>query len=200
MTSGRHHEEEYRCRDEVHCRSREQAEALMRSIARRLAECGLTMHPEKSKVVYCKDSNRTASYPQVHFTGFGFTFRPRKARGKQNRLFTNFLPGLSADALKHMRQEVRGWRIHRQTSSTLAELAKQCNPAIRGWWNYFGAFYRTAMHKLYRYIDRRLEQWARRKYKTLFRRKSRSVDRLRRMKNEFQRMFHHWSVVGNKVG
>jgi Uri superfamily endonuclease len=99
-----------------------------------------------------------------------------------------------------MREVVRGWRIHRQTSATLAELAKQCNPAIRGWWNYFGAFYRTAMHRLNRYIDERLEQWARRKYKTLLRRKRRSVDWLRRMKNESPRMFHHWSVVGNRVG
>jgi group II intron reverse transcriptase/maturase len=184
----------------VHCRSREQAEELMRSIARRLAECGLTMHPEKSKVVYCKDSHRTASFPQVHFMFLGFTFRPRKARGKQNRMFTSFLPGVSADALKHMRQVVRGWRIHRQTPATLAELAKQYNPAIRGWWNYFGAFYRTAMHKLYGYIDQRLEQWARRKYKMLLRRESRSVDWLRRIKKETPRLFYHWSVVGNRVG
>ena len=160
----------------------------------------MTLHPEKSKVVYCKDSHRTATYPQVHFTFLGFTFRPRKARGKQNRLFSNFLPGVSADALKRMRKVVRGWRIHRQTPATLADLAKRYNPAIRGWWNYFGAFYRTAMAKLYRYIDQRLEQWARRKYKTLLRRKRRSVDWLRRMKSETPGLFHHWSVVGNKVG
>ena len=114
--------------------------------------------------------------------------------------FTSFLPGVSADALKRMRKVVRGWRIHRQTPATLAELAKQYNPAIRGWWNYFGAFYRTAMHKLSRYIDQRLEQWARRKYKTLLRHKRRSVDWLRRMKNESPRLFYHWSVVGEKVG
>jgi len=122
----------------VHCRSREQAEEVMRSIALRLAECGLTMHPEKSKVVYCRDSNRTAAYLHAHFTFLGFMFRPRKARGSQNRIFTNFLPGVSADALKRMRKVVRGWRIYRQTPATLAELAKQCNPAIRGWWNYYG--------------------------------------------------------------
>jgi hypothetical protein len=114
-------------------------------------------------------------------------------------MFTSFLPGASADALKRMRKVVRGWRIHRQTAATLAELAKQCNPAIRGWWNYFGAFYRMAMQKLHRSIDRRLEQWARRKYKTLLRRKRRSVDWLRRMKNESPRLFYHWSVVGERL-
>jgi hypothetical protein len=139
-------------------------------------------------------------YARVHFTFLGFTFRPRKARGKQNRLFTNFLPGASNDALKRMRQAIRGWRIHRQTSATLADLAKQCNPAIRGWWNYIGAFYRTAKHKLSRYIDQRLEQWARRKYKTLLRRVRRSVDWLRRMKCESPRMFFHWCAAGDEIG
>jgi len=184
----------------VHCRSREQAEEVMQSIALRLGECRLTMHPEKSKVVYCKRSHRTASYPHVHFTFLGFTFRPRKAIDTHHRVFTNFLPGASADALKRMRGAVRGWRIHRQTPATLADLAKQCNPAIRGWWNYFGAFYRTAMHKLFRYIDCKLEQWARRKYKTLRLNKRRSAQWLRRMKGEFPRMFAHWNIVGHTVG
>ena len=119
----------------------------MRSIASRLAECGLTMHPEKSKIVYCKDSNRTESFPNVQFTFLGFTFRPRKAMSKQRRLFTSFLPGVSKDALKRMRKEVRGWRMTRQTPVTLAELAQQYNPMIQGWWNYYGAFYRAAMFR-----------------------------------------------------
>jgi len=184
----------------VHCRSREQAEAVMRSIALRLTECGLAMHPEKSRVVYCKDSNRTASYPQVHFTFLGFTFRPRRAISSQNRIFTSFLPGVSADALKRMRKEVRVWRIPRQTPGTLAELAAQCNPVIRGWWNYYGAFYRTAMYELFRYVDRKLVQWARRKYKTLSRHKRRSDAWLRQMKNGAPQMFFHWSVAGIEVG
>lgn len=181
----------------VHCRTRKQAEEVMRSIALRLADCGLTMHPEKSKVVYCKDSNRTASYPHVSFTFLGFRFRPRMAINRQKRAFTNFLPGVSADALKRMRKEVRGWRIHRQTPGTLVELAQQYNPKIRGWWNYFGAFYRTAMRGLSQSIDQKLELWARRKYKTLSRNKQRSAGWLRKMKNETPRMFSHWSVVGN---
>src|SRR5271157_5781884 len=112
----------------VHCRSKQQAEQVMRSIAKRLAECGLTMHPEKSKIVYCQDSNRAEYFLNVQFTFLGFTFRPRKAMSKQRRLFTSFLPGVSADALKRMRKEVRGWRIHRQTPGTLVELAQQYNP------------------------------------------------------------------------
>ena len=184
----------------VHCRTRKQAEEVMRSIAWRLAECGLTMHPEKSKVVYCKDSNRTASYPHVSFTFLGFTFRPRKAIDRQKRAFTNFLPGVSADALKRIRKEVRGWRIYRQTPGTLDELAQQYNPKIRGWWNYFGAFYRSAMLRLSQFIDLKLMLWASRKYTTLSCHKTRSARWLRRMKKKAPQLFFHWSVVGNQVG
>ena len=184
----------------VHCRSREQAEEVMRTIALRLAECGLTMHPEKSKIVYCKDSNRTASYAHVYFTFLGFTFMPRAARNKHNRLFTSFLPGVSVDAMERMRKVVRGWRIYHQTPVTLADLAKQCDPTIRGWWNYYGAFYQTAMHELFGYLDRKLVQWAIRKYKTLLRHKRRGERWLRKMRKESPQMFVHWSVIGNKVG
>jgi len=184
----------------VHCSSKEQAEHVMQAIAARLAECGLTMHPEKSRIVYCQDSNRLESFPHVQFTFLGFTFRPRKAMSKQRRVFTSFLPGVSADALKRMRKVVRGWRIPRQTPALLAELAEQYNSVIRGWWEYYGSFYQTAMRGLFRYIDRKLEQWARRKYKTLSRHKRRSVEWLARVKEDCPRIFAHWSVLETRVG
>jgi hypothetical protein len=92
------------------------------------------------------------------------------------------MPGVSVDALKRMRKEVRGWRIHRRTTATLAALAKQYNPVLRGWWNYFGEFYPSAMHSFAMYLDDKLMQWARRKYQTLERRKQASVEWLIKMK------------------
>jgi RNA-directed DNA polymerase len=150
--------------------------------------------------VYCKGGHRTASYPHTHFTFLGFTFRPRKAQDHRKKAFTNFLPAVSADALKRMRKEVRSWRIYRQVSGTLEDLARQYNPQIRGWWNYFGAFYRSAMHTLFQYIDQKLMQWARRKYKTLSCHTKRSARWLRRMKNQTPRLFSHWNLIGSQVG
>lgn len=184
----------------VHCKSQKQAEEVMRLIASRLAECGLTIHPDKSKIVYCKDGKRTRPFPHVHFTFLGFTFRPRKATGPQRRLFIGFLPGVSNDALKRMRKEVRGWNLTRQTHVSLAALAKQYNPIIQGWWNYYGAFYRTAMFRLHEHIERALARWASRKYKALSRRRQASMQWLRKMKDADPQLFHHWRVVGNKVG
>ena len=182
----------------VHCCSQEQAKEVMQSIASRLAECGLTMHPEKSRIVYCKDGRRTKSNPQVYFTFLGFTFRPRKAMSKHG-LFTSFLPGVSADALKRMRQTVRGWKLTRQTHVPLATLATQYNPIIQGWWNYYGAFYKAAMFRMYEHIDRALVRWAGHKYKALSGRKRDSVQWLRKMKKAEPQLFYHWRVVG-KVG
>lgn len=184
----------------VHCRSRKQAEHVMRSIASRLADCGLTIHPDKSKIVYCKDSNRIECHPHVSFTFLGFTFRPRKAQSRQKKVFTSFLPGASDASLKRMRQTVRGWRLNRRAHVTLAELAQLYNPVIQGWWNYYGAFYQTAMHNLFQHIDGALERWARRKYKALFGRKRRSAEWLRKMRDAYPRLFHHWHVLGAQVG
>ena len=106
------------------------------------------------------------------------------------------MPGASDDALTRMRQTVRGWRIPRQTPATLADLAQQYDSTVQGWWNYYGAFYQTAMHELFRYIDRKLERWARRKYKTLLRRRRRSAEWLGKMKEVSPQLFLHWRVVG----
>lgn len=180
----------------VHCRTQRQAEDLMRSIASRLAECGLTMHPEKSKIVYCKDSNRTQVYPIVQFTFLGFTFRPRMAKNKHGRYFTNFLPAVSDTALKRMRKTVRDWRLHRRTPVPLAELARQYNSIIRGWMKYYEAFYKSAMHELYKYLDKKLVQWASRKYKTLTLHKQRSADWLGKMKDQLPGLFVYWRTHG----
>jgi hypothetical protein len=103
------------------------------------------MHPEKSKIVYCQDSNRTESYPNVQFTFLALHFGQGRHEQAAPAIFTSFLPGVSSDAVKRMRKVVRGWRIPRQTPATLAELAEQYNSVIRGWWEYYGAFYQTAM-------------------------------------------------------
>jgi RNA-directed DNA polymerase len=167
----------------------------MQSIALRLAECGLTMHPEKSKIVYCKDSNRTEPSQHVYFTFLDFTFQPRKALSKHRQVFTSFLPGVSKAALKRMRQTVRGWKLNRQTHGTLAALATQYNPMIQGWWNYYGRSIRQPC-SIYEHIDRALERWARRKYKALSGRKRGSAQWLRKMKDAKPRLLHHWRVVG----
>jgi RNA-directed DNA polymerase len=184
----------------VHCRSQKQAEDVMQSIASRLAECGLTMHPEKSKIVYCGKRHRNKTYPTVQFTFLGFTFRPRMAKDKHGRPFTSFLPAVSETALKRMRETIRSWKLHRRTPATLQELAWQYNSTIRGWMNYYEAFYKSEMQGLYQYLDQKLMQWAGRKHKTLTRHKRRRDDWLNKMKDKLPGCFVYWRGLGRGVG
>ena len=66
----------------VHCKSKAQAELVVRKLADRLRQCGLELHPEKTRIVYCQDVNRQGQYPVIQFTFLGYTFRPRKAVDK----------------------------------------------------------------------------------------------------------------------
>lgn len=184
----------------VHCRTRKQAEYVMRSIASRLADCGLTVHREKSKIVYCKDSNRRGRHPHVSFTFLGFTFRPRRAKSAQGRCFTSFLPAASDAAMKRMRQAVRRWKLTRQTHVMLGQVARLYNPVIQGWWHYYGAFYPTAMQKIFQHIDRALARWAGRKFKSLSGRTRRCTAWLNKIRTDNPRLFYHWQIIGLQAG
>lgn len=176
----------------VHCHSKAQAEYLLRAIGKRLKQCKLTLHPTKSKVVYCKDSNRCLNYPATAFTFLGFTFRPRSAVNKEGKRFTSFLPAVSNEALKSMRARIKTWRLSTRTPSTLEELSRLYNPILRGWFQYYGHFYPLQMRKLSDYLELRLARWARRKYKRLAGHKRKSAHWLRHVAQSRPYLFAHW--------
>jgi RNA-directed DNA polymerase len=149
----------------VHCVSYEQAVAVREAIAHRLAEFGLTLHPEKTRIVYCKDSNRRDRYPVTGFTFLGYDFRPRKATSKHGAHFTGFLPAVSEPAKKKVGNQIRSWRLGRHTGSTLQQLARLINPVVAGWVNYYGRFYRSELTNLLARLNRHLMRWATNKHK-----------------------------------
>jgi RNA-directed DNA polymerase len=151
----------------VHCRSKREADLVQRTVAARLRECGLTLHPEKTRVVYCKDSNRRESHPHEKFDFLGFTFRPRKATTRRGGLFCSFSPAISPKAVMSIRDEIRCWRLHRRTAQSLGELAQLINPKLRGWFQYYGRFMPSALRPIERHVGQSLVRWACRKYKTL---------------------------------
>ena len=134
-----------------------------------MAEVGLQLHPDKTRIVYCKDRNRRRTdCEHTSFTFLGYTFRARQApTGDRTSMFSAFLPAVSKDALKRMNEEVRDWRIHLRTAMDLDELAAWINPVVRGWMTYYGKFHRTALNGLLQRINTYLVRWARRKYKRL---------------------------------
>src|SRR3989304_2198263 len=136
----------------VQCAAERQAQGRVEAIGNRMVGVGLRLHPTKTRIVYCKDGKRRLDYEHTALTFLGFTFCARGARGRNGEDFTSFLPAISKDALKQVSRTVRRWRLHLRTGHTLAELAVKINPIVRGWMQYYGAFYRSALHPLLRRI------------------------------------------------
>jgi RNA-directed DNA polymerase len=183
----------------VHCVSQNQAHEVLAAIASRMEEVGLQLHPDKTRIVYCKDGKRRADYERTSFTFLGFTFRPRKARDTNGGYFLSFQPAISKDALKKISNEVRGWRLHRRINFTLMGLAKSINPIVAGWMQYYGRFYRSALNPLLARINTYLVRWIRKKYKRLQGSK-RARSKLREITERYPRMFAHWKWVSGAWG
>jgi RNA-directed DNA polymerase len=178
----------------VHCASERQARAVAAAIAQRMEQVGLSLHPTKTRIVYCKDGQRRGSYEHTSFTFLGFTFRPRGARGKDGRMFLSFLPAISKDALKKISRQVRSWRLHLRTGHTFADLARKINPVVRGWMNYYGAFYRSALYRFLARINTYLVRWIRKKYQRFQARRAAHQAWLRAVRG-YPRLFAHWRWV-----
>ena len=178
----------------VHCISEAQAHQVLAALGERMREVGLELHPDKTRIVYCQDSNRRGSYEHTEFTFLGYTFRPRGVRTKHGNMFTGFNPAVSKDALKKISAQVRSWRLHYRTQITEADLARRINPVVRGWMNYYGAFYRSALYPLLARINAYLMRWLRKKHKRLRGRKK-AREAWERAVAQRPRFFSHWLWV-----
>jgi RNA-directed DNA polymerase len=158
----------------VHCRTEREAELVRTNVAARMKRCGLELHPEKTKLVYCKDANRQQNHPNEEFDFLGYTFRPRRAVNRKGALFCSFSPAISKHAEDRIRREITSWRLHLRNSHTIEDLARTINPKFRGWINYYGRFTPSALLPIERHLGLTLARWARRKYKTLQRHRLRA--------------------------
>ena len=175
-----------------HTDSKEQAEKLLVDINSRFKECGLEVHPGKTKIVYCKTSKRKENHPVTSFDFLGFTFRPRMARDKRGEKFLSFLPGASSRSLKKMRQTVRDWKLHFKSNLSIESLSRMFNPMIRGWYNYYCKFCKTSMYSLWLSINSHLAKWLRWKCKKVRTNKTKSVKVIQKIAGEKKYLFVHW--------
>ena len=178
----------------VHCKSESQANYIRAQIRQRLAQCKLELHPEKTKIVYCKDDDRRGNYPNEKFDFLGYTFRPRRSKNRWGKYFINFSPAVSNRACKDLRQTVRDWRLHLRSDKTLNDLSCMFNPILRGWINYYGHYYKSAMYPTLRAFDRVLVRWAMWKYKKLKGHKRRAKYWLGRVARREPKLFAHWQM------
>ncbi len=181
----------------LHCRSEVEANALREQLGARLRDCGLEMHPGKTRVVYCKDSRRTGTYEHIKFDFLGYTFRPRRIVDRNGRVRAGFTPAVSRQAMTAMRQSMRRWRLKLRSELSLEDLARLTAPRVRGWIRYYCRFRGSEFQPVADHLDRLIVRWAMRKYKRLRGHKSRAFAWLDQVKRERPRLFVHWCGRGS---
>ena len=151
----------------IHCKSQARARQVLAALEQRMGEVGLELHPDKTRIIYCKDSRRRQPWDgPVSFDFLGYAFRPRDTMGKNGR-FTGFDLAASPKAVKRMSKTVSGWQLHRHTALTWEQLAGWIGPVIRGWMAYYGRFRHSELHPLFARINYHVQEWIRRKYRRL---------------------------------
>jgi RNA-directed DNA polymerase len=181
----------------VHCRSKEQAELVLEKIRTRLEECELELHPEKTKIVYCKDHKRTGDYENVKFDFLGFSFKPRFSKTKDGYLFLGFDLAISTKSRKRILEVIRKTSFQRWSTNTIEGIAKELNPKIRGWINYYGKFRPSKLTSIFWHFHKRLIKWMKNKYKSLLGSTKRAYLMLKQVQQTQPTLFVHW-VSGYK--
>ncbi len=177
-----------------HCRSELQARHLRRTLKQRFADCGLQVHPQKTKVIYCQGTNRRGEYPERSFDFLGYTFRPRGSINREGEHFVGFLPAVSKQAAKRMRQRVRRWQLHLRSDLELEAIATWMRPVLSGWVRYYGRFYPSKLSGELRTIDEFIVRWAMRKYKRFRGHRLATWNWLHALQRRNPQMFAHWRL------
>jgi RNA-directed DNA polymerase len=179
----------------AHCRSEQEAQELLKLLRIRFAECGLELHPDKTKIVYCKDGKRREKQVNRQFDFLGYRFRARLAQNtKDKSLFVSFLPAVSPNALKCMRQSIRKSNLRNRTDLSIQDIAKISNPILKGWINYYGQYHGSELESVYMHFNVTLVSWAMRKYKKLKGHKRRAWKFIQNIKAKAPTMFAHWKT------
>ena len=176
----------------AHCRTQAEAEVLKAALEQRFFGCKLELHPEKTKLVYCRDSNRRGNFENTSFDFLGYAFRGRLAKSREGKYFCSFSPAIGKKGVEHIHQVMRDWKISRWTDATLEMLAARVNPALRGWYQYFGCYYPSVFVRLFYHFNQILLKWVRHKYRGL-RSRSRAEQWLRRIAERCPELFFHWN-------
>jgi RNA-directed DNA polymerase len=177
----------------IHCRSKEEAERVLEKLRKRLQECKLEIHPEKTRIVYC----RSDKYPERHehesFDFLGYTFRRRRVKSKQGIFFNAFTPAVSRSAQQRLKDKIKDIRMTNKTVP-IERLAEIMNPVIRGWSNYSAKYNKSEAYHTLNIVNHTLAKWIRRKYKSVKESHKKAFKFLAKIANGRPDLFHHWQM------
>jgi group II intron reverse transcriptase/maturase len=179
----------------LHCKGKQQAEYVLQRLKGRMRECCLELHPEKTKLVYCKDYRRQEDYPVVKFDFLSYSFQPRSTKSKKtSKLFLGFDCAISIKSKSRIAEQMKELNIAYLTHRSIIGVAKYLEPYIRGWVNYYGRFRLSEMNSIFQLLRRRLVQWARKRYKRYKTSVNKAYKWLNRIREQFPSLFYHWRL------
>ncbi|MCD6565822.1 MAG: group II intron reverse transcriptase/maturase [Bacteroidales bacterium] len=179
----------------LHCHSKAHAEWILKKIHERMNECGLELHPVKTKLVYCRDFRRKGNYPIVKFDFLGYSFQPRSAKSKRTgKMFIGYDCAISISSRKRIADKLEELDIVNLSFKSIVGIAQYLNPLIRGWVNYYGRFRGYELSKVFWLLRNRLVRWARKRYKRYRTSLNRAFKWLDRVRKQYPYLFYHWQL------
>ena len=77
------------------------------------------------------------------------------------------------------------------------DVAREINPVLHGWVNYYGRFHRSVLYAVFDTLDQYLVRWLRRKYKRLKYKVLRAKELLSGYHRQHAGMFAHWGLAAH---
>lgn len=177
----------------IHCKSKAHAERVLRSTNQRMGSVGLELHPQKTKIVYCRDHRRKEKYPTVKFDFLGYSFQPRSNFSKKNgRMFLGYDCAISIGSRKRIADRLEEINVSKLSFKSIVGVAQHLNPLIRGWIHYYGRFKMYELTKVFRLLSARLVWWARKRYKRYKTNMGKAYKWLATIRKQFPTLFYHW--------
>ena len=177
----------------LHCRTKTEAEQTLAALDERMKACGLELHPEKTKQVYCRDYRRQDTYETVKFDFLGYSFQPRSTKSKQTgKLFLGFDCAISISSKKRIADKLEDLKIDRLNFKSIVGVALYLEPFIRGWINYYGKYRITELKPVFLLLRQRLVWWARKRYKRYKTNMVKAYRWLDRVQKQFPNLFYQW--------
>jgi len=160
-----------------------------------MQDCGLELHPEKTKIVYCRDHRRHENYPTVKFDFLGYSFQPCSTMSKRTgKLFLGFDCAISIKSKKRIAFKMKELDIVHLSHKRIAGVAQFLEPYVRGWVNYYGKYRISALNPIFQLLRQYLVKWARKRYKRYKTSINRAYNWLKRVKEQFPGLFYHWRL------
>jgi len=179
----------------LHCYTKAHAERTLMAVGERMLSCELELHPEKTKIVYCKDYRRQGNHPEVKFDFLGFSFQPRTAKSKKTgKLFLGYDCAISISSRKRIADKLGELEVEKLSFRSIVGIAQYLNPMIRGWVNYYGRFRGSELSKVFQLLRKRLVRWARKRYKRYKTSLNRAYNWLDRVRKQYPYLFYHWQL------